>query len=115
MRVARSHSIGLVTTTVEVARQEWEDGYRRLERERETPLRYRQLLEQADAITDELRKRIGSVFTLSELALEYRRAETWALEAVAELPEESRWPAGLATATDAAFHLYARGAQDYRP
>jgi hypothetical protein len=104
-----------VTTTVEVARQEWAEGHRRLEREREQPKRYRQLLAQVDAVTEQLRRRIGGVFTLSELAGEYHRAETWALEAVAELPRESQWPPGLTTATDAAFYLYARSARDYEP
>jgi hypothetical protein len=104
-----------VTTTVEVARQEWAEGHRRLERERDRPARYRQLLAQVDAITQQLRRQMGSVFTLSELVGEYRRAERWALDAVAALPRESQWPPGLTTATDAAFFLYARGARDYEP
>jgi hypothetical protein len=102
-------------TTVEIARQEWADGFRRLEEERGQPARYRLLHEQVEAVTDRLRRRIGSVFTLAELAVEYERAEPWVREAIAELPPESRWPPGLTTATDAAFHLYARGARDYEP
>jgi hypothetical protein len=104
-----------VTTGVEIARQEWADGHRRLEAERERPARYRRLHAQLDVVTEQLRRRLGSVFTLEELASEYRRAETWAREAIAELPPAERWPAGVATATDAAFHLYARGARDYEP
>ena len=99
----------------ELARQEWADGYRRLESEREEPARYRVLLAQVDAIADELRRRVGSVFTLAELADEYSGADRWVAEALAALPVEVRYPAGVSVATDAAFHLYARGAQDYAP
>lgn len=110
-----STSIGRVTSGVEIARQEWADGHRRLEAERDHPARYRLLHAQVEAITGQLRRRVGSAFTFEELASEYRRAEVWAREAVAELPPADRWPPGLATATDAAFHLYSRGARDYEP
>jgi hypothetical protein len=99
----------------ELARQEWADGYRRLESEREDRRRYRILLAQVEAITDELRRRIGSVFTVDELAAEYRRSDAWVAEALAELHPELRYPAGARVATDAAFHLYVRGARDYLP
>jgi DNA-directed RNA polymerase specialized sigma subunit len=104
-----------MTTMVAVARQEWADGYRRLERERERPVTYQRLHTQLEAITEHLRRRLGSAFTLEELATEYGRAEAWVQEAIAQLGPAERWPAGRATATDAAFHLYARGAQDYEP
>jgi hypothetical protein len=104
-----------VTTVVEIARQEWADGFRRLESERGSPARYRLLNTQAEAILEQLRRRVGSVYTLTELTTEYRRAESWVHEAVAGLPAETQWPPGLTTATDAAFYLYARGAQDYEP
>jgi len=99
----------------EVARQEWAEGYRRLESERENPARYRLLLKQVEAITDELRRRIGSVFTLAELAVEYGRADRWIADTLGELPPEVQYPAGVSLAADAAFHLYARGARDYVP
>jgi hypothetical protein len=104
-----------VTTAVEIARQQWAEGYRRLEAEREHAVRYGRLHAQLDAVTEQLRRRLGSVFTLEELACEYQRAEAWAQEAIAELPPVEQWPPGLTTATDAAFHLYARGARDYEP
>jgi hypothetical protein len=99
----------------EVTRQEWAAGYRRLEDERENRTRYRLLLAQVERISVELRRRIGSVFTIAELAAEYRHSDGWAAEALAELPPEAQYPAGVAVATDAAFHLYARGARDYEP
>jgi hypothetical protein len=104
-----------VRAAVETARQEWADGHRRLEAEREDAVRYRRLLAQLDAVTEQLRRRLGSVFTLEELASEYRRAEPWVQDAIAELPPAEQWPPGSTTATDAAFHLYARGARDYEP
>jgi hypothetical protein len=104
-----------MSTLVEIARQEWAEGYRRMEAERESASRYRQLHTQVDVVTEQLRRRVGAVFTLAELAAEYRRAESWVREAVAELPPPVQWLSGLTTATDAAFHLYARGAQDYEP
>ena len=70
---------------------------------------------QIDAVAEELRRRIGSVFTLAELADEYGRAERWSREVFAELPPEARWAPGLTVAVDAAFHLFARGARDYEP
>jgi hypothetical protein len=106
---------GGVTPAVEIARQEWAEGHRRLEAERERPARYRRLHAQVEVVTEQLRRRLGSVFTLEELAAEYRRAEPWVQETVAELPTDEQWPPGLTTATDAAFHLYARGARDYEP
>ena len=99
----------------DLARHEWAAGYRRLQDERENGTRYRVLLAQVAGISDELRRRVGSVFTISELASEYRRADDWVPHALAELPPEAQYPAGISLATDAAFHLYARGARDYEP
>lgn len=96
-------------------RHEWADGYRRLESERETPEHYWALLAQLDAVTEELRRRVGSVYLLDELAAEYGRSDVWAQRLLTELSPPDRWAPGLSTAVDAAFHLYARGAQDYEP
>jgi hypothetical protein len=101
--------------TLIAVRQEWAEGHRRLESEREEPRRYGALLAQSGAVTEELRRRVGSVFSLEDLAAEYPRAECWARELYAELPREHRWAPGLTIAVDAAFHAYARGARDYAP
>jgi hypothetical protein len=111
----RVSTIAGVSTMVEIARQEWADGHRRLEAERDDAARYRVLHAQVEAISEQLRRRVGAVYTLDELAGEYRRAERWAPEAIAGLPPAAQWLPGLTTAIDAAFHLYARGAQDYAP
>jgi hypothetical protein len=104
-----------MSTGAELVRQEWAEGYRRFEAAREEPRRYRALHSQRDAITDQLRRRVGTRFLLDELVAEYRQSDPWARQLLFELPEEARWAPGLTTAVDAAFHLYARGAQDYRP
>ncbi|HEY7604116.1 MAG TPA: hypothetical protein VH760_07625 [Gaiellaceae bacterium] len=84
-------------------------------RARETPSHYRALQAQLDAISAELRKRVGDVYDLDRLAAEYRQADAWAHRLFADLPPEARWSPGLTIATDAAFHLFARRAQDYAP
>jgi hypothetical protein len=113
---ACAHTIDAVSSSdVDSARREWGEAYRRLEEESRDSGRAGGLRAQLAAMTDELRKRVGSTFTLGELAQEYRRADSWALQAVGgdELPAE--WLATLAYVEGAAFHLYARGAVDYEP
>ena len=100
---------------VEVARQEWEEGSRRLEAARDDPRRYRQLLEGLDLVLDELRKRIGQTYTLTELVAAYDAAERWAREVLDERAEAPGWPRDLTTVSAAAFDAYQRGAIDYEP
>ncbi len=101
--------------SIDVVRREWEEGHRRLEAARANPEPYRRLLAQVEAITEELRKRVGSTFTLAQLAEAYRGAERWSRDVVAENAPAPGWPRTLTVAEDAAFHLYQRGAVDYRP
>jgi len=96
---------------VENARHQWEEGYRRLrELANDQPLHQR-LLAQVDVLLDELKRRVGQTFTLSELARAYQDADRWLLEVLS--PGSGAIQVGLVE--DAAFHLYARGAVDYRP
>jgi hypothetical protein len=96
-------------------RREWELGHRRLQHEvRESP-HGDAWLEELEAVTAELRRRVGQSFTLAELANAYAGAEAWSRVAVEETEPGSGWPRRLATVTDAAFHLYSRGAVDYEP
>jgi hypothetical protein len=105
---------GPVPPNVELARQQWDEGYRRL-----TALtrdaRRSEVLAQVEALLDELRRRIGSAFTLHELAESYHDAERWAYETLAERAETPGWSASATTALDAAYHVYARAARDYAP
>lgn len=100
---------------VEVARQEWEEGSRRLEAAREDAERYRQLVEFLELVLDELRKRVGQTYTLGELVTAYGDAERWAREVLEERAPTPRWPRDLALVVAAAFDAYQRGATDYEP
>ncbi len=104
-----------MATNVEQIRREWEEGHQRLESYRGEPTRYRQLLAQVEALTDELRRRVGHTFTLAELVREYRDAERWVRDVVAERAPSPGWVRTLSVVEDAAFHAYQRGAADYRP
>ncbi len=78
---------------------QWEDGQRRL---RESPEPERMAYERAsERVLEELRRRLGSTFSLEELADFYERGTDWA--------------AGLGHAwiVDASFARYAREASDY--
>jgi hypothetical protein len=100
---------------VEVARQEWEEGSRRLESAREDRRRYRQLLELLELVLDELRKRIGQTYTLAELVVAYGESERWAYEVLEERAAASSWPRDLTVVLASAFDAYQRGAIDYEP
>ena len=101
---------------VELARQQWEEGHRRVEamqgRDRDS---YRRLTRQVEVVADELRKRVGQTFTLAELADHYGRADDWARDVLLEAAQEDDAVPDTATVADAAFHLYAHRASDYAP
>ena len=93
---------------VEHARQQWDEGYRRLQSHASDRALFHQLHGEVDAVVDELSRRVGPSFTLAELADAYYQADRWLYELLG--------PAGhLAIVQDAAFHRYARGAVDYAP
>jgi len=100
---------------VQTARTDWERGYAELEAQKGDPRRYTRLLNAVDAVTAELRARIGQTFTLEQLVDAYSDVERWGRHAVAERAPYVGWPRDLALVQDAAFHLYARGAVDFTP
>jgi hypothetical protein len=100
-----------VSLTVDLARRQWADSYERLAKAGlDTRVR-----EQVEVVMAELRRRIGAYFTLKELAAAYDDSERWTLEAISERSRRPGWVRTASAAADAAFHLYARGASDYRP
>ena len=101
--------------SLQTTRVDWERAFAELEKQKDEPRRYAQLLDAADAVTAELRARIGQVFTLDQLLDEYGSVERWGRAAVAERAPYEGWPRDLALVQDAAFHLYARGATDFEP
>jgi hypothetical protein len=100
---------------VQLARQQWEDGRRRIERARSNASAYARLNAQVELVASELRKRVGQTFTLEELAAAYDRAEDWARDLLHEARDEDAPPPETPTITDAAIDRYARCARDYAP
>jgi hypothetical protein len=99
---------------LEHARQEWEQGHRRLQEMVGDTRLYRHLLGQVEAVTNELRRRVGQTFTLAELADAYLRSDVWSWDALSRDPSAA--DLGHATTVEgAAFHIYSRGAADYSP
>ena len=92
---------------------QWEEGYERLQAARSDPPLYRALGRLVVAVQDELRRRLGSTFTVPELVDLYRQGTDWALDLViVRAPDDSRlWD--LSVGADAAFYLYMREAADY--
>jgi hypothetical protein len=100
---------------VELARQHWDEGRRRVEAARPDAARYARLNEQVDLVTSALRRRVGQSFTLDDLVREYAAADDWAAALLHDAVAEDAPPPETATAADAAFHRYALGATDYVP
>jgi hypothetical protein len=93
---------------VEHARQQWEEGYRRLQSYSVDRALQLQLQAQVSVVVDELNRRVGQTFTLAELAHAYQEADRWLYDVLGPARH-------LAIVQDAAFHLYARRAVDYAP
>jgi hypothetical protein len=104
----------LVLADVASTRLEWERAYRDLEEVARDPASADHVRSQLEALTSELRRRVGGAFTIGELVDEYAVADVWARDVLAEraLPG---WLHTLTLVEGAAFHLYARGAVDYLP
>lgn len=100
------------TVEVQLARRQWEEGSRRFDDESRSEPR---LLNAFEAVTDELRKRVGQTFSLEQLAGTYAEADDWSRTAVADHAPFPAWPRSVTTVQDAAFHAYSRGATDYKP
>ena len=102
---------------VELARQEWETGRRRIEGLRSTdPDRYRRVSAQVELVADELRKRVGQKFTLAELAAAFDGADDWVRDLLFDAADDDdAAPPDSATIAEAAFHRYAHRASDYVP
>lgn len=100
---------------LELARQHWLDGSRRVERARDDRRRYATLVGGVDLVLDQLRKRVGQTFTLTELADAYDGADEWVRDVLDDADPEGPGPSEPGTVADAAFHVYSRGAADYRP
>jgi hypothetical protein len=99
---------------LELARHQWAEGRRTLDRARADLRAHRRLLAQVEVVAAELTRRVGQTFTLDELATEYDRADRWTLETIDEAFRDGV-PTDVSTSADAAFDLYSRRASDYTP
>jgi hypothetical protein len=100
---------------VENAVLQWEDGYTKVQAVRRAGgARQTALGRIVVAVERELRRRLGSRFSVDELAAVYReQADALLDEAIATIPEDQQ-PLGEASAAcDAAFYLYMREASDF--
>ena len=104
-----------MATSVESARHQWAEGNRRLSAAASNPDAYEVMMDQVEAVTEEIRRRLGERFTIAQLADVYAAADSWVLDAVEERADRPGWTSMLSVAQDAAFHRYARGATDYTP
>jgi hypothetical protein len=100
---------------LELARQQWQDGNRRVEEARSDPARYRTLVGGVERVVSRLRQRVGQTFSLAELAQAYDAADDWVRDLLEDADPEAALPDEPGTVIDAAFHAYARGAIDYAP
>ena len=92
---------------IESALFQWEEGERRL---REAPGPERAGLQGAAALVHhELRRRLGSTFTIEELGDLYATGVDWA----ADLAREAAAEGAAAWVVDAAFNRYAREASNF--
>lgn len=92
---------------------QWEDGYDRLHEQANGPMGPR-VLRAADAIRDELRRRIGATFTASQLAELYAEGTDWCLEAARWAMPEDAVDLDPQAIVDGAFYEHLRGATDFR-
>ena len=102
-------------SSVDLARQQWEEGNRRLESQSANRELYVRLVQLLEVVLEELRKRVGERFTLQQLAEVYDGSDRWLKEAVEERMNSGGWIRELSVVQDAAFHNYAKGATDYVP
>jgi hypothetical protein len=91
--------------------QQWQEGTRRLAA---APDRERAALELVtDAAVAELRRRLGSAYTVDELVDLYALGTSWVLDLAYRIAPEAPWAWDERTVADAAFARYLRGASDF--
>lgn len=92
---------------------QWEEGYARVQATRSDPGRHRALARVVAVVQDELRKRLGSRFTVGELVTLYRESGDSLTDlGMAAVPADEDLT-DVSAASDAAFFLYVREASDF--
>lgn len=95
----------------EIAIQQWREGLRRLE---EAPRERQRVLDRVSgAIYEELRRRLGSTFSVDELVALWQDGTEWAQRIAMDVAPEHPEAWEPRTVVDAAFGRYVREAADY--
>lgn len=91
--------------------QQWREGLRRLD---DAPPHERPALERVtERVYEQLRRRLGSTFTLDELADLYDDGTSWTLDLAAQVAPGAPWAWDQRIVADAAFGRYMREAVDF--
>ena len=96
--------------SLENARFQWEEGWRRVREGADDPARRRALDRISIVIREELRRRLGAGFTAEQLAEAYGAGTDWCLDLAYEIGEGIDDPSD---AVDAAFWEQLRFARDF--
>ena len=95
----------------DLVQQEWQQGARRA---RDVPAQQRPAVDRVvDELVAELRRRLGSTFTVDELVELYDRGTSWCMDVAYAIAPGAPWAWDPRTTTDAAFARYVREAQDF--
>lgn len=95
----------------ELVQQEWNQGERRAAA---LPQPERIAVDRVvDALVKELRRRLGSTFTVDELVALYDQGTSWCMDIAYRIAPGAPWAWDPRTSTDAAFARYVREAQDF--
>lgn len=95
----------------DTAVQQWRDGLRRLDEA--APHEAPALERVTERVYEELRRRLGSTFTVDELADLYDAGTSWTLDLAAQVAPGAPWAWDQRIIADAAFGRYVREAVDY--
>jgi len=95
----------------ELAWQAWKQGERRAAEA--APPQRAAVDRVVDELVAELRRRLGSTFTVDELVDLYDRGTSWCLDVAYAAAPGAPWAWDPRTTADAAFARYVREAQDY--
>jgi hypothetical protein len=95
----------------ETAIFDWRAGEKRLENA--TPGERLALDRVVNAVVAELRRRIGTTFTVDELAELYDQGTDWCFDIAQRVAPDEPWAWEASIVADAAFHRTLRGALDY--
>jgi serine phosphatase RsbU (regulator of sigma subunit) len=106
--------VGVNELSVQIAREDWRNGERIVERVLADPARAVIAASVMRELQRELRRRLGQTYTLAALAALYGDVDHWGREAAQRVAPEIGW-AHDGVFADAACARAARNARDWKP